>query len=162
MKKRFTIVFLILIISGSFVVLYNFPKSINIEYPAVEFRAGDISSVQKTTIRIKGTLFRPLFRNNKFRGQIIIDKYDFTKTYHLFDITFYKNIKNGLGTVAYYNEEPSGIMLGTIWKLGYFENLKVLVNEPVGADSGAATNLEIIAPAKDYDTALVIHQLYKY
>jgi hypothetical protein len=163
MIKRFILVASILVIFGSFLVFYDFPKSIHLNYQAVEFRTGDPSSVQKTTVHIKGTLTRPLFRNQKFHGRITVDKYNYSRNYQMFDIYFNKVIRNGLGTIAYSDEKPSGFTFGFIWKKGSFDSLKILVFEPNGPDAGGgkASNLQIIAPSNDYESASAIAQQFK-
>lgn len=73
-----SLVILILIIIIGFIIfllLDNFPKKVDISYPAVEFELGDPESVEETTVTIKGILKRPLFRSHVFEGDVIIDRY---------------------------------------------------------------------------------------
>lgn len=150
---------LIIVITCAFVLFYDFPQEIDVQYPAMEYRKGDKSSVQATTVKIKGKLSRPLFRDPVFKGEFNIDKYDFTKSYDLIDIVFYKNIRNGLGSLTYTtinNGRPIIRSFGSIWISGNFDELKILVYEPIEAESKSSTDLRLIAPAKTYDEARLI------
>ncbi len=140
-------------------MLYDFPKTVDIEYPAIEYR--DKSSATKTMITIKGTLARPIFRNVSFSGKIVIDKYEFTKTYELIDIAFYKNIKQGsMVYTTIKNGKPVLEILGTIRMSGEFDKLNISVGEKLGTKTEFSTNLKISAPAKSYDEALSISQSF--
>ncbi|NIK23723.1 hypothetical protein [Paenibacillus lupini] len=165
------IVFLILLAAAGLIVWqYDFPKKINLTYPAVEFRAGDPSSVDKTTVTIKGTLHRKLFHEErKFTGQIEITKYEATKE-RMDPIIFSKVINNGGGFLNYIGADykPNGatkrlytIGMGSIWKVGEFESMKLLLFEPVGESEGATKDLKIMAPATDYESALALDRQYK-
>jgi len=118
-------------------------------------------SAKATTITIRGKLSRPLFRDAQFSGAFVIEKYDFTKTYKLMDIVFYKHIRNGWGSLIYtdvVNGKPILQMFGSIWISGTFDKLKIFVYEPLGADNKSSANLRIVAPAKTYDEAVSINQ----
>lgn len=153
-KKVLIFTILILIMGVLFCIKYSFPKSIDASYPAVEFRTGEASSAQKTTLHIKGSLHRPLFRNQVFHGRITVEKYNYSK-YQMSDIEFHPEINNGWGNIVYYDWKPSGFAFGSVWKTGNFDSIKILVYEPTGPDfsSRVITNLQIIAPAKDYESA---------
>jgi hypothetical protein len=158
------IIFFMIIAAGLFTWLYKFPKTIDVEYPAIEYRVGDKLSVQETTIKIKGTLSRPMFRNASFKGEFIIDKYDFTKTYELVEMIFHKDIKNGWCSLTYYdvqNGQPILKSVGSIEISGDFDKLNIQVYEPLNAQSKSTTDLRISAPSKKYDEALAINQMFK-
>ncbi|MBW5447617.1 hypothetical protein GE107_16285 [Cohnella sp. CFH 77786] len=151
---------IILIAAGAFVLLYNFPKTIDIEYPAIEYLEDDPLTAQATTIRIQGTLSRPLFRNATFHGKFIIDKYDFTKTYWLMDVV----MRNGWGWLTYANTTNGDTTLqslGSIWMSGDFDKLKIVVHEPVSGEYTKPSVIRISAPAKNYYEALSIDQINK-
>ncbi|AIQ61597.1 hypothetical protein [Paenibacillus borealis] len=154
--KRKVLIFTILLLIGGilFCAMYSFPKVIDTSYPAVEFRTGDASSAQRTTVHIKGSLHRPLFRNQVFHGRITVEKYDYSK-YEMSDIVFYPEIRNGWGNITYYDWKPSGFAFGSIWKKGSFDSVKILLYEPTGPEAGGgmSKNLQIIAPAEDYESA---------
>ncbi|MGO4108458.1 hypothetical protein [Paenibacillus sp. YAF4_2] len=163
------VLFILLAAAGLIIWKYDFPKKINLTYPAVEFRAGDPSSVDKTTITIKGTLHRKLWRNESFSGQIDIAKYEVTKS-RMAPFIFHKEINYGWGVLTYFNEayKTTGavkssiiVMLSSIWKIGEFESLKLLLNEPVGQSPSQGKDLEIMAPATDYESALALDRQYK-
>lgn len=156
MKKNLLVLILIVSIVGVlFCIEYSFPKAINVTYPAIQFRPGDADSATSVSLSIKGTLHRPLFRNQYFSGRIAVDKYDYSK-YHMQDITFHRDIRNGWGNIVYFDDKPSGFTFGFVWKNGAFDNVKILMNEPVGPgkDGGIIKDQQIVAPAKDYQSAL--------
>ncbi|RUT33580.1 hypothetical protein EJP77_08015 [Paenibacillus zeisoli] len=145
-----------------FLILYDFPKEVDIHYPAVEYRSGDQSSSTSTNIRIKGTLSRPFWRDSRFSGQIIIDSYPFTKSYDLIDIEFNKKILNGIGTLSYtqiLNGKPDLQMLGTIWISGDFDKLNIWGIRKAGA-AGPSSIPIISAPARTNEEAVSINRLF--
>lgn len=163
------VLFLLLAVAGLIVWKYDFPKKIKLTYPAVEFRPGHPSLVDKTTITIKGTLHRRLFHDERFTGHIEIAKYDVTKS-RMAPIIFQKDTLGGWGNLAYfvYAFKPSGavkkldiVQLSSIWKTGKFENVKLQLYERVEADLGSGKYIQIMAPATDYDSALALEQQYK-
>ncbi|MFC4811945.1 hypothetical protein [Paenibacillus sp. GCM10023250] len=159
---------LLLFIGGLVVWKYDFPKSINLTYPAVEFRPGDPSTVDRTTVTIQGTLHRKLFRNQRFTGSIAIAKYEITKS-TLFPVTFYEDLHEGWSSLTYLNGNtktgailvPSLLGFGSVWKIGAFESVKLLLTEPVGTGQGIGKDLEVMAPATDYESALALDKLYQ-
>ncbi|GLX68749.1 hypothetical protein [Paenibacillus glycanilyticus] len=161
---------MLLAIAILIVCKYDFPKKINLTYPAIEFRPGNQASVDKTAITLKGTLHRKLFRDQRFTGEIEITKYEVTKA-RMMPIVFNKNINNGWGVTVYLNDtydadsgavqEMNIVQLSSIWKTGDFDSMKFLLFEPVGADSGQGKDLQIMAPATDYDSAMALDQQYK-
>lgn len=145
-----------------FLALYDFPKEVDIGYPAVEYQGGNQSSSTITSIRIKGTLFRPLWRDSRFSGQIIIDSYPFTKSYDLIDIEFNKKISNGIGTLSYtqiLNGRPDLQMLGAIWISGDFDKLNIWGISKTGAADKSSFPI-ISAPARSYEEAVSINRLF--
>ncbi|WP_201007708.1 hypothetical protein [Paenibacillus glycanilyticus] len=164
------VLFILLALAGLIVWKYDFPKKINLTYPAVEFRPGDPSTVDKTTVTVKGTLHRKLFRNQSFTGKIEIAKYDVTKE-NMMRTTFYEDTKSGWGVTVYLDSTHDAttgalkawniVQFSSIWKTGEFESLKLLLFEPVGAASGQGKDLQILAPATDYDSAFALSEQYK-
>lgn len=157
------LIVLIILTTCAFVLFYDFPQEIDVQYPAMEYREGDKSSAQATTVKIKGRLSRPLFHDPIFKGEFIIDKYNFTKTYELMDIVFYKHIRNGWGSLTYTtvnNGQPIIQSFGSIWISRNFDELKILVYEPIETENKSSTDLRLMAPAKTYDEARLIEQTF--
>ncbi|WP_169088521.1 hypothetical protein [Paenibacillus sp. PL91] len=151
---------LLIVIAAGFVLLYDFPEKIAVEYPAIEYRVGDSTSVSTTEIRIEGTLTRPLFRNHEFKGRIVVDKYKFTEEYTLFDVDFNKNTRNEMGSLTYTDPINATIqMLGPIWISGDFKKINIWVAEPVGSQAQQTTDLRISAPANSFEEAIAINKL---
>lgn len=141
-----------LIVAVIFVGLYDFPKRIDLENPAVVNR-DDASSSTTTTIMIKGTIYRPLFRNATFRGQFIIDDYEFTKTHELIDVSLIKNgdlYKGGLAYTTVIDGKPDLVLLGMLAMEGHFDKLSIIVNRQLTDDSQFTT---ITAPADNLEMA---------
>lgn len=78
-----TVFLVILIALALFLYNYNFPQKIDIERRAVIFTLNDSSSAQDTLIKVNGTLYKPLFRQQKFIGSFSIDGYEFTQEQEL-------------------------------------------------------------------------------
>ncbi|MBB6635230.1 hypothetical protein [Cohnella thailandensis] len=138
---------------------YKFPKTIDASYEAIEFRDGDAASAGKTAVTIQGTLYKPLFREEYFRGKITVEGYDYTDSYDLSQVTFDKDINNGEGYLVYdtvSNGRPILRTFGSIWKEGGFDRLRISVFEPVEGSSKSAKGLTIAAPATDYEEAQAI------
>jgi hypothetical protein len=158
-KKVVIFSIFILLCFGGFLLFYNYPKTIDIEYPAVEAHINNPASMQKTTIKIKGTLYRPLFKDKSFKGQLLIEKYDFTKNNALTNIIFSKDIRNSFGSLVYsnlINGRSTLDSLGAIWISGDFDKVKIWVYEPIDAEKKQSTDLTICAPAQTFEEALSI------
>jgi hypothetical protein len=153
---------LILLIGISiFILMYDFPKTIDVMYPAMEYRLNKPESGETTKIKIKGTLTQPLFRDPIFNGVFIIDKYDSTKNYELIDIVFNKKTLNGMGALTYVNYDKGDVDLdtfGAIWIDGKFELLSIQVFEPVDVEQKTAKDLRITAPVTNYNQAMLINK----
>lgn len=153
-----------LLLISLFLWLYPFPKKIDIEYPAVQFRGHPAEAVEQTTLTLKGVLYRPLFRDERFVGELSIEKYDFTTKYELIDIDFHKNIRNGWGTLSYTkvaNGQVSLNTFGDIRKLNQFDKVLISVYEPIGESSKTWTDLVITAPAQSFEEAQDIQEAFR-
>ncbi len=159
-KKRMLIILLnIILVLVLFISFYKFPKTINLNYPAVEFRTNE-ETIRNTTIHNQGTLYRPLFRNKVFKGHFVINSYDFTKNYNLMDIVFYKSIRNGWGSLSYVLTKNGNLDLqtfGSIWINDNFDKLKIQVYEPIWNERKSFSNLIICAPAQTLSEGLLIN-----
>ncbi|WP_078380757.1 hypothetical protein [Sutcliffiella halmapala] len=74
---------LILLLSISFLLIYDFPKKIDRKYAAYEYFTNNPNDGETTSVTIVGTYKKPLFRNPSFTGKIMIEEYEFTQTYEL-------------------------------------------------------------------------------
>lgn len=165
-RKWFVSAVVVIILCGLVAGLYRFPKSINVSYPAVEYRGNAAATASNTTLHIKGTLFRPLFRNPIFHGRITVDKYDFTQlpNYHMADILFDRKVRHGWGSILYIDgAKPTGTYFAMVWKKANFASIKLTLFEPVGLDvvQESTKDLQIIAPANDYVSARAIAGQYE-
>ncbi|WP_028594507.1 hypothetical protein [Paenibacillus assamensis] len=162
MGKRITFIsFVVVIIFGFFIWLYEFPSRVQFELPAVQFNAGNSKTVKKTIIRVNGTYHRPLFRKERFEGSIQIDSFPFTKSYELVPLTMHTD-KTGVNytVLTYINPDPSAHhidIVGTMWVSEEWKEIKIEIlregesNNPKGA--------YIIAPSTSYEEAQVIMKM---
>src|SRR5690606_17121632 len=88
------------------------------------------------------------------------DNFEITKTYQLFDLTFYESIWNDSSTLTYHTVEngmPHIESIGSIWMSNDFEDILVWVLEPIGGRSKSSTvdeALIIVAPTKSREAAI--------
>ncbi|UVI29656.1 hypothetical protein [Paenibacillus spongiae] len=146
-----------------FLYLYQFPQKIDLAYPAMEYRAGKPESAEAITIKVKGMLTKPLFRKQTFRGKIIIDKYEFTKTYNLIDLDFSQwNNDFYDDNLYYYHVDVNGSLvsrpLGSLVISDQFAQLNIWVMEKIGETSWTGKDLHISAPARNYEEAVKINE----
>jgi len=146
--------------ASAFLYLYDFPKKIDLVFPAMEYRVGKPDSGEATTIKVIGTLNSPLFRDPYFHGQFIVDKYDYTKIYQLRDFEFNQDIVfyhgNNKGT-------PFQKFLGYLVTSDNFAQLNIVVFEEINDNQRSDRDLRISAPAKNYEEAMKINEeLYGY
>lgn len=171
MNLRKILLWIAVLLAACIIFLYafRFPHAVNVTYPAVEYRADDPSSAafEKTTLHIKGTLYKPLFRDKKFKGTVWIEKYAFTKL-GLFPVVFHRDILNGWGVLTYITVQNNSQghadvamqTLGDIHELGDLAKIKISVYEPVLESSKHATGLTIAAPAQTLEEAKAIVKLW--
>lgn len=142
-----------------FLSFYNFPKRVDISYPAVEFELGD-SKIDKTTVKINGILKRPLFRSHTFEGHVMVDKYQLSE-----ENVETKQFEMGKEKGVYSFSTPpesnwdDGILVlseeefsTTVWTDKAFENFVFYVN------ANESDNAHLSAPAITYEEAV---QIYK-
>ncbi len=160
MKKICLIsILLIFVISVVIFISSCIPKSISLEYPAVQYLPNDNGYKENIKIRIKGKLYKRIFGNPLFSGDIVIDGYNFTNEYELIPITFNSKISNGMGTLTYttvINGNPKLETLGMIWITDNFKSINIEVNNPnhVGAT--------ISAPAATLEDAKKVSQTFSF
>ncbi|CAM4475374.1 hypothetical protein [Paenibacillus tarimensis] len=133
------------------------PIKVDAERAAVSFIANDPSSTEPTTIKIKGTLYRPLFKQHKFIGTITIDGFEFTKTNPTFDL--FVNQRDGginMGVLAYYlSKKPHTINYSGFM---YFDKDFEMINIASEASWRGGTepgNLFIVT-AENYEQAIQV------
>lgn len=118
----------------------------------MEYRTDEHGHAELTRIRITGTLTRPLFRDGRFRGRIVVDKYPFTRTYKLIDVPLTQRDNTSMGVLTYSPESTLLPLqsLGMLRMSGDFERLLIYLSQ--GEDSPASFILS--APARTAEEAL--------
>ncbi|MCI3920803.1 hypothetical protein MO973_11225 [Paenibacillus sp. TRM 82003] len=154
-RRGLLIAGLILAIAAVIAIYYKFPLTIDRSYPAVQYRADTGTLDRATTVTVKGTLYRPLFRDPTFKGSIQIPEYAYTQTDELIDVTFHDDILGGWASLTYSDFGEMRLRtLGSIWIEGDFDGLKILVYEPIDAEQKESTDLTLIAPASSVEEAI--------
>ncbi|MFE7062000.1 hypothetical protein ACFVAD_07595 [Sutcliffiella sp. NPDC057660] len=144
---------LLLLLSFVFLVFYDFPKKIDLDYPAYEYNSNQPEYGEETRIKLQGVLKRPIFSDEVFSGKIIIDKYQETAEYELIDVGFHS--ENGMGSLSYTNTSNGELELnlfGVIWKSDDFDMVNIMLNNP-NSQSSEEIHLRISAPANNYNEA---------
>jgi hypothetical protein len=143
-----------------FLFYYKFPTEVDVDRTAVSFVDNDPSSTIQTSVNIKGTLYRPVFRQAKFVGKVSIDGYGFTKEDAMMDI-FITLKKNGLnmGNLTYIsNKSPfSPNEGGLIWFDDNFENINIWGSSKWNK-SKVGKHLFIVAESQNYEEAISIQR----
>ncbi|EPR10031.1 hypothetical protein [Ruminiclostridium papyrosolvens] len=129
--KIYITILLLLSISVAIFIWSRAPKTISLEYPAVQYFTKDNVCTKDLKIKIKGKLYNGIFSKPVYKGVIAIDGYDFTKKYELIPIRFEPKIRNGIGSLTYttvINGKPVLEMLGTIRINDSFKSINIEVN----------------------------------
>lgn len=158
-KKTFLIATIITIVFFAIVAISGIPKEIDKQYTAVMYRENEVGKIDKTSITVKGKLYKKLFSDTRFIGKIVISRFGYTKNYELCDVIFHKAVKDGYGSLIYdttMNGAPKLETLGLIWIEGDFEKLTILVGEPILSENKSYKNLIISAPAETKEEAIKI------
>ena len=141
-----------------FFLFYSFPTAIDLDYPAIEYRNDEPGQAEVTRIWIKGTLRRPLFRDGSFHGSIVIDKYEFTRAFRLFDVHLSQWDDTVMGVLTYSPVQDVLLplrTLGPLWISGDFERLEI---HHARGENGSLPYI-LSAPARTYEEALLNKQL---
>lgn len=160
--KKFIVILGVLLLFGAVLIWnHDFPKHIDLQYPAVQYHEDNPSTARMTTINIKGELKRPLFRNQTFAGEFQVEGYDYTHDFYLFDIIFHqgRGFLFYFGNVGHLTEIQS---LGAIWVTEDLEQMLIFVLEDSDdsrSSDGQSPGLRIAAPAESYDEAVRIEKL---
>ncbi|MGI2293798.1 MerR family transcriptional regulator [Paenibacillus sp. GXUN7292] len=162
--KAILILGCIAVLFGAVVLLSGIPKKIDKELPAVQFRINDETYSEVTSISIQGKLYKRWFTSPRFAGSLVIDNYEYTKTYELLGITFFDSIQQGWGVLTYstvIDGRPELESLGLIRITKDFEQLAIWAYEPKLGDHKSTTDLLIAAPAQTREEAVRIYEQLK-
>jgi len=125
-----------------FLYFYKFPKEVSIVRKAVIMIGDSPASGTPTTIRIDGTLYRPVNRQHKFEGKFMIDGFDVTKSEYFHIKT--ARIKNGISMGAMFyprmNPKLEIISFGWIYFDENFEKINIWSTTKMTTDNPASEN----------------------
>ncbi|WP_096155648.1 MULTISPECIES: hypothetical protein [Bacillus] len=145
--------------SGAFLYYYDFPKKIDMEYPAYEYSDEEQEVGEVTSVSVKGKIKRPLFRKSEFEGSIFIEKYEITKDYPdeaWIDMDFF------VGNMNYIKFENNKIVTKFFGWLMTEENLASMLiyvdPYPERGNKSAFLNTKIAVPATNYEEATAVEQ----
>lgn len=115
-KKYTVIISFVLLIGILFMCLYSFPKGIHVDHQALNFFEGNPKSAETITVKIEGTLYRPIFKQHSFEGNIEIEGYDFTKPNKASMKLFVSEKENGVywGSILYTKETSPPEIVGPV------------------------------------------------
>ncbi|MBJ9989434.1 hypothetical protein [Paenibacillus sp. S28] len=155
-----SLVFLLCI--GLFLYFYDFPKQINVDRAAVIFTKDNPSPSINTKVMIKGTLYRPIFHQEKFVGKVIVDSYPFTKVDSSVEIYVTQKTHGiRMGNLFYQQTTPN--FLGTeqalIWFDNEFENINIWPTTPWG-DTKRDENVFIVTKS-NYEQAINMQKMMR-
>jgi len=121
---------IILVISALFLSTYSFPKAINVVRDAVSFVEYDEKPATLTNVQVTGTLFRPLFKQHRFEGEIIIDGYEFTKQAIVVPILKHKNEVNYSQLIYFSEIKPyDPVAIASIYYDDKFERFTIVTRD---------------------------------
>lgn len=144
-KKIAVIILSVIILCGVAFILYsNIPSIINAEYRGIQYDV-DTKTNEQVNIKIDGKIYK----NDLFKGKIVIDSIDLTKKYDLIPFSFDTSIANGNATLAYttvINGEPIIEMVGTIKSNDDFSQIYITTTKTENRDK-----LLIAAPANNLE-----------
>ncbi|HEY2494467.1 MAG TPA: hypothetical protein VGI33_16375 [Paenibacillus sp.] len=156
--KSSVIIISIVVVLGIclFLFYYKFPKEVNLDRAAVSFIENDPSSTINTSVKIKGTLYSPIFRQAKFVGKVSVDEYDVTNKDAMVDI-FITQKSNGInmGNLTYQlTNAPFNITeQGLIWFDDNFDNINIWTTSKwTGKEKDK--DLFIVTKSKNYEEAI--------
>lgn len=158
LKKPITLIsvvlFLVLIGVALFLYNYNFPKKVNVERTAVVFTLNNSASAKSTIIKVNGTLYKPIFGQKKFVGNVSIDAYDFTKDQ---EVTVYITKRNkGINmSTLFYSDSSAPYEINQyalMWFDDKFENINIWPS--TNWIDVKEKNLAFIATGSNYEQAL--------
>ncbi len=143
-KKAIIIIFVTIICISAIILWRTIPRSIDLEYKGLQYDMGT-KNYEELKIKINGKLYK----NDVFKGNIVIDNIDLTKKYDMIPITFDINIMNGMGTLVYttvVDGEPVLQMVGTIRSIDDFSKVYINTNKSENRDQ-----FIIAAPARNLE-----------
>lgn len=143
-------IIIVLLILGAIISLVPFPTSVNVTYSGVQWKVGNNDYSETVEITAKGTYYRYLFKENKFKGHIYLSNYPKTaaENSELYEITFPESPFGG--TMRYITSGGKIEIFGNIYVEGNFQ--KILIHA-WGADEEGSAGLFIAAPALNRQSA---------
>ncbi|MFD2116300.1 hypothetical protein ACFSTH_08565 [Paenibacillus yanchengensis] len=132
------IVIIVVAMIAVFVVLYNysFPKQVDMVQQAVIFKNDDGTSIKTTSVTIKGTMHRPLFKDRYFKGEFRIDGFPFTynsDSTNLFIDKHKNGVNNGMLHYTTYSnvngQSHHDVFTAPIFFADNFETFNIIAND---------------------------------
>ncbi|WP_010273161.1 hypothetical protein [Paenibacillus senegalensis] len=154
MKKIFLSISVCSIALGLFLYFYTFPVPIQQVHRAVQFNYGDPQSVEHTRVYIDGVLERPIGRDHYFKGSMIWEHLDRTKTYE----TQIWIRRNEMAVISYFgmNQDgtPSVFFLGRAQVEGEFAQIFVELAPEEEVNTRQTERSFLAAPAGSYEEGM--------
>lgn len=158
MVKKFGLLIIVVITVCILLYIIPFRHKINTTLEGVQCRLGDASYSENISISVQGNYFSYLFKDDRFEGKILIDKYDYTLDG---SCVFPLRFTDGWTPLIYHNINKDGIpvdnTLGSIYCTPAFRKILIIVYEPIDGDSKgweSEKGLFISIPAKTRSQAV--------
>ena len=159
MVKKIGLLVTVVIIVCILLYIIPFRHKINTTLEGLQCRIGDASYSEEITITVQGNYFSYLFKDDRFEGKILVDKYDYTLDGSwVFPLQF----TDGWTPLIYHNNKdgkPVQNALGSIYCTPAFRQVLICVYEPIDGDSkgwDSKKGLFISIPAKTRSQAVNI------
>lgn len=146
-----------------FLYFYKFPKEVSVVRKAVIMIGDSPASGTPTTIRIDGTLYRPLYRQHRFVGDFVIDALEVTKWSQVDMKTVKINNGIGMGAMFYSRMNPKAETAHFGWnyfdenfeKINIWSTTKMKTDNPAnGNEAGDIYDSMFIATGDDLEQAI--------
>ncbi|PXW86016.1 hypothetical protein DES38_1262 [Streptohalobacillus salinus] len=157
--KILSIVIILILLTTTFILFYNFPTKIEAEYPAIQYNEGYPDSVVQTKIKISGTLNRPIIGNKTFNGQFVIKGYNFSKDYKLIDVVFSNFTKKSMvGSLGYINNKngKNDLKIVGIIASSDMEKFTLSFYDSEKEEPNPEKQIKISAPSTTYEEGMKI------
>ena len=145
----------VMIVIICFLSFLGVPQTISKEYPAIQFDSKNEDNYTETTVLIKGTLIKKLFRGDEFKGRIEIGTNELTKSEGTEILLFHQYIPNGyMGIINAYQSFP-GQIPKILQGVAFFQTTKDFSQISFHI---VDTSIKVIAPTTTLEEAKMLYQ----
>ncbi|WP_172200388.1 hypothetical protein [Saccharibacillus qingshengii] len=154
MRSRTAMILICLALIIVFLSVYNFPKKVDVSREALSMTD---KKEEKVSVKVDGTLYRPIFKEWSFSGKISIESYPYTKNHDMMVLKITQRNKGINGSTLAYLSSESNPDLGADIKFNNdFSVFNILTTTELrdGKVNREADIVSITYPAKNYEEAV--------